>query len=745
MIRLVSAGNGRWVWLGVLLTALVVAINVVHLSRPGGLLLVTRLDSLLYDARFMLLPPQRKQLVPIVIIDLDEASIQREGRWPWDRKKVAQLITQLERDGAWLIGLDMVFSEPSRNPAQQLLKEPGLSQSLKQQLKQQAPLIDSDRALVKAVEGHTVLGYFFQNGGASAGQLPFPFYQLSAEQQGNTDLLTQSNYTGSLPILANHALDQGFLVAVPDRDGVVRRVPLAIRYQNDVYASLPLVMARIALGAQWLKLVLVNNGARYVATGVNIGNQVLVPVSADGSMLVPFRGYARSFPTISATRVLRNDLTQAAREALNGAIVFVGTSALGLSDLRTIPLQTSYPGVEVHANALDTILQAALGEKTFYRQPDWSPAVSILLLVLIGLLLSLILPGRSPLWMLVLSFFGMGFVVGLNGWFWQVQHLALPLALPMVLVVLLSALNLAVGFIVTSRNKREMQNLFGEYVPPAYVELMLTQPEKASMEGEQREMTVLFADVCGFTTLSEALTTAELKRLLNRYLTEVTGIIFEHQGTIDKYVGDMVMAFWNAPLDDSRHAQHGVLTALDMQKKVAQLRQEFVAEGLPPLAIGIGLNSGPMNVGDMGSSYRRAYTVLGDAVNLGSRLEGLTRFYGVDILVSDATRAQCDELLFLPVDRIRVKGKHEPVDVFAPLGRLTEVSVEQVGRAERFAQALDAYRARDFAQARDVMQALLAEDDTLNKLYRCYLERMVAFEQEPPEHDWQAVYTHTSK
>lgn len=724
---------------------LVLALQFIHLSNPDALRLVSRLDYLVYDARFALLPPKREAVLPVVIVDLDEASIQQEGRWPWDRKKVAQLISQLQQAGAGLIGLDMIFSEPSRNPVTDVMA------ALPDELRHSEPLMhlqtgfDSDQVLADTLGLNVVLGYFFQNSEVSAGQLPFPFYQLPADQLERVALLSMRGYTANLPLLANNALEQGYLVTVPDMDGVVRRVPLVMRHGEDVYASLSLVMAQIALGAPWVKLLLADNGRELVAVGVNIGDQVTVPLSADGTMLVPFKGYANSFTTISATQVIQQTLTDAQRQQLDGATVLVGTSALGLSDLRTIPLQTSFPGVEVHTNVLDAILQAAMGEATFYQQPDWTPAFAMLLLLITGVLLVWLLPGRTPVVMLLLALGFLLFTVLLNGWFWQVKHLALPLALELFLIALLSAFYLSFGFIEAARSKREVESLFGAYVPPDYVKLMLTQPEKATMEGEQRDMTVLFADVCGFTTLSEALTTQGLKQLLNRYLTEVTKVIFTYHGTIDKYVGDMVMAFWNAPLDDAQHAQNGVLTALAMQRRVAELRDEFVRDGLPPIAVGIGLNSGPMNVGDMGSSYRRAYTVLGDAVNLGSRLEGLTRFYAVDVLVSEDTARQCPDVLFRPIDRIRVKGKNEPVDVFEPLCLQSEAGDVLMAQVRQFEQALAHYRQREFEAAQTLLTNLLAEDTSHAVLYQCYLERIAAFVAEPPAADWQAIHTHTSK
>ncbi len=715
------------------------------LASPEQMPLVSRLNHLIYDFRFSLLPPQRQASLPIVIVDLDERSIQQEGRWPWPRSKMASLLQQLQQHQAGLIGLDMAFSEASQNPVQLVLEQGRLDQHSRQQLSRQQEQFDQDAIFAASLQGNTVLGYFLHNDGQSSGQLPFPFYQLDANEQNNR-LLKLDNYSSNIAVLANHALEQGFVVTRADMDGVIRRLPLVIQHKDSLYAGLSLVMAQLALGEPWLRLHLADNGHQLVATELSIGNALTVPLAGDGSILIPFRGGAGSYPSISATSIMRGELSQQQQQLLNGALVLIGTSAMGLSDLRTMVLQTNYPGVEVHANVLDTLLQAALGANVFYHEPDWSPAASLLLLIFSGLLLALLLPGRNPLTMLLIAITGLALVVGLNFYLWQVQHLALPLALQLLCVLALALGNLIAGFLQTSKHKKQMQDLFGSYVPAAYVERLLDDPKAAaSMEGEQREMTVLFADIMGFTPLSEALSTSGLKQLLNHYLTEVTRVIFDHQGTIDKYVGDMVMAFWNAPLDDPMHAQNGVLAALDMQTETARLREKYLAEGLPPLRIGIGLNTGPMNVGDMGSHYRRAYTVLGDAVNLGSRLESITRFYGAQILVSDSTQSLCPDVLFMPVDRIQVKGKTEPVDVFEPLCRRSQASAQLKAEVQEFAAALDCYRQQRFSQALTQITRLLNQTDSFKPLYELYIQRCHGFIAQPPPPHWQAVHVHDSK
>ena len=682
--RLAGAARAKLVLAGLILTSLLAAWQVVTPSDAFHGNLLNRVNAVWYDWRFQLLPPERDAAVPIVIVDVDEATQQREGRWPWDRQKVADLVRQLEHHDAALIGFDVVFSEPSLNPIRQILDQASLPKVVEQALDPLANMFDSDRELAQALSDRTVLGYFFHDDGGSAGSLPLPFLELPADEAARLSLLTMPDYTASLPILGDHALASGFVVAVPDADGIVRRVPLVMRHDTGVYASLSLELARLALGVPWVRLQQQSHDDRQLITGVRLGNRLSVPLDEHGSMLVPYRGRAKSFPTISATQVLQGDAPSDALEQLQGAIVLVGTSALGLGDLRTTPLQTAFPGVEVHANVLDTILTAALqqtGQKgatdaqgitalqasPFYHRPDWEPGASFALLVIMGVLMAWVLPGRTPLGMFLIAGCGALFMVGINLLLWQMLHLALPVALPVLVIVAMGGMNIAAGLVIATRQRRTIQSLFGEYVPADHVAQMLAHPDQVSMEGEQRHMTVLFADVRGFTALSETLSPAELKSLLNRYLSAVTEVIFQHHGTIDKYVGDLVMAFWNAPLDDADHATHAVQAALAMQERMKTLRETFRAEGLPELHIGIGINTGMMNVGDMGSRYRRAYTVLGDAVNVGSRLEGLTAVYGVPILVSDTTREQAAGFMWRRVDIVRVKGRTQALTVSQPL------------------------------------------------------------------------------
>ena len=736
-----GASPYRWrlTALGLVLVALVVVLQVFSSNDPSRSTALTRVNAVWYDLRFQLLPPQREARVPIVIVDLDEATQQREGRWPWDRRKVAHLIQSLQEHGAALVGFDVVFSEPGSNPVRQVLDAADLPMPIDRALTFLVDEFDGDAALGRALGDSTVLGYFFHADGGKAGTLPLPFLELPDDALASSTLIAMPDYTANLAVLTDNAWASGFVVAVPDADGIVRRMPLVMRHENGVYTSLSLEMVRLAVGAPWVRLEQAQRGAQTVVTGVRVGHGLRIPLDERGNMLVPYRGPAGSFNTVSATGVMQGDAPADLLAALDGAIVLVGTSALGLSDLRTIPLQTGFPGVEVHANVIDTILHAATGDTSpFYLRPDWEPGASLALLLVSGLVLALGLPGRSPSMMLVFAATWLLLVIGANVVLWQFWHLALPLALQLVMVVSVGALNITGGYIATNRQKRAIQTLFGEYVPADHVERMLADPKQISLEGEQRNMTVLFADVRNFTALSESLSAAELKTTLNRYLSAITAVIFEHHGTIDKYVGDLVMAFWNAPLDDPHHAHHAVQAALAMQERMARLRQEFASEDLPVFHIGIGVNTGPMNVGDMGSTYRRAYTVLGDAVNLASRLEGLTDFYGVPIVVSDSTREQAPDFVYRTVDWVRVKGRRQALTISQPM------AAPNVQDTEQFERAIAAYRERRWDEARNLFDVLARRhpDDTLSRLY---MERMSHTDTDDLGAEWSPIHEHEVK
>lgn len=735
------------VWVGLGIVVLVLVLHVLSLGESSRLSQrlakpLTRLDTLVYDWRFQLLTPQRPEgATPIVVVDIDEATIKREG-WPWSRDKFAVLVQQLEAEGVPLIGFDVVFSEPGKNPVEDLLRSDGLSEAARSELAANRERFDNDAKFAAVVSRSTVLGYLFHADGVRVGRLPQPFLTLEPDEAPTWRIGFLPDYTSSLPVLMDKTLSAGFFSTLPDRDGVIRRSPLVLRNDSGLYTSLSLELARLYLKAPFIKLQTNRcRGGQTCLESIQVGDHV-IRTDERGSTLVPYKGRRESFTYVSATKVLHGEVPKG---ILNGAIVIVGTSALGLADLRTTPLETQYPGVEVHANLLDAILQNTDGHDYFYVRPDWEPGATFLIVLLSGVLLAFILPRLEPGYMLLVTI--AWFVVLLLGNFalWKAARLDLPLAAILLTALLISAFNIAFGFLRANNQKREIKAMFGQYVPPAHVDQMLANPDAVSLDGESREMSVLFSDIRSFTTISEGLSAQDLKQLLNRYFTPVTEIIFANNGTIDKYVGDMVMAFWNAPLSDPRHAHNAIIAALAMQKKVDELSAEFASSGLPEIHIGVGINTGFMNVGDMGSEFRRAYTVLGDAVNLGSRLESITKFYGAKILVGETTHAQAPEFLYRRVDRIIVKGKTEPITVYEPVCLLSDASASRRERVERYNEAVGYYFAQQWDAAESILRELQAQDPERG-LYKVFLGRIEELRKHPElTMSWSGVYEHKSK
>jgi len=356
-----------------------------------------------------------------------------------------------------------------------------------------------------------------------------------------------------------------------------------------------------------------------------------------------------------------------------------------------------------------------------------------------------IVPFIQPIAIILISLLMLALVTALNLWVWSGYGLVLAIVAPLLLIILIGTADLAYGFLTEARGRRKLKAVFGQYVPPEIVDEMNRNPEgDFGLEGESRELSVLFCDIRSFTTISESLAADELKQLLNYFFTPMTRIIFERRGTIDKYVGDMIMAFWGAPVQDPQHHQHAVLAALEMLDTLARMQPELSERGWPRIEIGVGINSGMMNVGDMGSEYRRAYTVIGDAVNLGSRLEGLTKFYGVRLIVSESTRAGLEGIVLRTLDRVQVKGKNEPVDIYEPVGAADAVSAGLLQEVEESNRAMAYYFAADWVQARLAFQTLNSAHPE-RMLYGLYLERIQTLEEQGVKPGWDGAFRHTSK
>jgi adenylate cyclase len=425
---------------------------------------------------------------------------------------------------------------------------------------------------------------------------------------------------------------------------------------------------------------------------------------------------------------------------LKDAIVLVGTTAPGLQDLRSTPVNGEYPGVEVHANVIKSILDGR-----FKSHPDYATAIEFLQVLAAGMLLALLLPALAPLPAVLVSAAVFAAVAGGNWFLYREMDWATDMFVCLLLVALLFVANVAWGYLFEFRKGRALVSRFGEYVAPELVAQMAENPQAYTMEGESRELSVMFVDVRGFTTISEGLAPKALREYINLYLTAMSeDIRGSHQGTLDKYIGDAVMAFWGAPVAFADHARRAVATALLMQASAARLNDDFQRRGWPPLAIGIGINSGIMHVGDMGSAIRRAYTVMGDAVNLASRLEGITKVYGVGIAVGAATRLAAPEFVYRELDLVRVKGKNAPVAIYEPLGKPADLEPAVLDELAAWDAALVRVRARDWDGAQAAVAVLHAAHPQ-RALYALYLERIARWRAQPPGADWDGVTTFDTK
>lgn len=731
-----------------LISLLIVLVFLVHALNIRHWEFLDYLERRTYDMRLNLsLPNTIDQR--IVIVDIDEKSLQALGRWPWKRSILADILDQLfDYYKISLLGFDSFFPEPDQSSGLNILEDLARG-ALKDQptflekLSQLRTELDYDQRFANSLKDRrVVLGFAMisdkecqQEQCSSNGNLPKAILQVKDLQGISTPIYAQG-FAGNLALFNDRAIAGGHITQLPDNDSIVRHIPILYAYNNQLYESLSLAMTRVLLGEAVLEPVIVKKGNYQALEALKLGER-FIPVDKQLRTLIPYRGKRGSFQYFSVIDVLEHKIPV---EALQGTIVLIGTTAQGLFDLRATPVDEIYPGVEIHANMISGILDNRL-----LASPAFVQGAEVLLMLIIIVMMIFLVFWINPLWSIMIAIAMSGGIMWVNLWFWSQLQLVIPLAPTLVMIWTLFLFNMGLGYFLESRHKRQLTSLFGQYVPPQLVNEMSKNPRATfSLEGDSREMTVLFSDVRGFTSISEGLSPQELSQLMNTFLTPMTYLIHHHRGTIDKYMGDAIMAFWGAPLPDPQHARNALLAALDMVKKLEELNPLFKSKGWPEIQIGIGLNAGIMNVGNMGSEFRMAYTVLGDAVNLGSRLEGLTKQYGVSIIVSETVKSAVKDYLFRELDRVRVKGKDKPVAIFEPLGEYAAQDSATRQELELYHQALQLYRHQDWNEAESIFKSL--QNKTPSRLiYKIYLDRIAYFRTHPPETNWDGVTTFTTK
>jgi adenylate cyclase len=742
-------------WSRIAVTLIPLALALPHTLGLMPIGVLQRLDNIIYDARLRWTMPRTLD-ERIVIIDIDEKSLAEVGRWPWGRNRLAELVDELfERQKVALAGFDVVFAEPDESSGLKQLRR--LAQAeLKDQagftdrLNQLQATLDYDSVFARSLRQRpVVLGYYFTSDrdGRTSGLLPEPVMQKDSLRGRPVKVTSWNGYGANIEQLARAAPISGFFNPIVDGDGVLRSVPLLAEYGDRYYESLTLAMFRMLVGMPTVEPAfpqerfISRNYQGLEAIRLRLGQKTLtVPVAEGVTTLVPFRGPGGvgggSFKFISAADVLAGRL---APGQLRGKIVLVGTTAPGLLDLRVTPVGQAYAGVETHANLLSGLLDDRLAVK-----PDYALGYDVAVLVLAGLVLAFALPLLSASRAVMVSLTVIAVVAGLNSWLYLGAGLVLPVAAALVMTLTAFALNMSYGYFVESRGKRELANLFGTYVPPELVDEMVKDPDSYSMTARSKELTVMFCDMRGFTTMSEKMEPTALQALLNSVFNRLTDLIRSNLGTIDKYMGDCVMAFWGAPVDLPNHAHLAVKTAMEMAGAVRKLNEEHRSRGALEIGIGIGLNTGTMCVGDMGSEVRRSYTVIGDAVNLGSRLEGLSKVYGVDIVASETTRKVAHEFAWQELDRVRVKGRKESVAIFWPVAPADRLEPATLNELKIWAGFLKAYRGQDWEQC-DVLMLNLQRLNPKKYLYELYSERVASLRLLPLDPGWDGATNFETK
>ncbi len=736
------------------MVALVVLFGLIALRIIDPTILeVARAQS--FDL-YQRIKPRPYTPVPVAILDIDEASIRKVGQWPWPRTKMAELVDKLSAAGVVTTGFDIVFSEQDRLSPDRIAEDnKSLSAEIRESLK---ALPSSDSVFAQSIgRARVVLGQTGIRENRYAEGLdevklkdtPSSFVGPDIGRDPKTFLTPIPPLLQNRPELEEAALGRGVFTVSPAPDGIFRKVPLVFLVQEKLRLALTTEMLRVATGGP----AFAARYNRYGLTGISIG-RTFVPTDASGSVW-PYFSNTVPGRFVSALDVLEDKLDPA---RLRGHLVLVGTSAIGLEDYRDSPMGYQMAGVEIHAQVLENILSNQM-----LVRPSFAFDLEVGTILIIGLLAIILVPFLGAAW----SFVGASAIIAL---FLAVSYLAfdqkrmlIDPVLPTFTVVIIFIILATFNYLREERKRREIRSAFGQYVSPALVSELADKPEGLTLGGETRDLSILFSDVRGFTAISESYkdNPQGLTELMNQFLTALSRSILKYDGTIDKFMGDAVMAFWNAPVPHEPHGRSACLAALDMFAAVDKLNKEnaelYHSGQMDPdlpfheINIGIGINSGACVVGNMGSEDRFDYTCLGDAVNLASRLEGQSKPYGVPIVLGQATaQLIIEEFATLEIDQIRVKGKQEPETIFGLFGDEKLFADPQFSKLNDLnGSMLAKYRAQDWESAAALLDLVREQADALNIDIDAYLfiyeTRMLEFQQNPPGRDWDGVYTATSK
>ena len=711
--------------LALLLLLLMVALRVVDPAPLETLRLKT------FDLYQIALAPKPTPQ-QVIIVDIDEKSLDELGQWPWPRSLLAKIIDKVGKAGAVAVGLDILFPEHDRmSPANMAGIVEAYDKDTAARLR---TMKSNDEVFADAMTRTRVVlgqsGYHRELKQWHAGELKqSPIAMLGPDPQAFLD--TYPGMVRNVPELEAKAQGRGMVSLRPETDGVVRKMPLVMMAQGKMLPSLSLELLRVATGQS---TILIRSGDAGVDSLVLAG--VAMPTDRNAKAWLHFHPHNQQI-FVSAADLLAD---RADADVFKGRIVLLGASATGLFDLKATPVEAAMPGVEAHAQLINAILS-----KTLLQRPAWANGMEVSLALLIGLGLIGLLPRFGAMITVFAGSLVAALVLGASWWAFTQKALIFDYAFPLMASLAVTGVLIVLGYLQEEIDRRRIRTAFGQYLSQDMVAQLTEDPDKLILGGETKDMSILFSDVRGFTTISEQYKSNPqgLTMLINSLLTPLSEAVVAHKGTIDKYMGDNIMAFWNAPLADNDHAFNACCAALDMTRRLGLLNEERVAAGDVALEIGVGINTGECVVGNMGSDFRFDYTVLGDAVNLSARLEGQTKSYGTKIIIGRQTaEAVRERLAVLQIDRVRVKGKNEPEDIFALLGDSEMAATDNFQTlAKEHGVMLEAYYGQRWDQVRKVAKRCVGKAEQLDfdEFYRIYADRAAEFSVQPPGKDWDGV------
>ncbi len=687
------------------------------------------LDNRLRDF-FFINRGQIKDSQQISIVTIDEESLKELGQWPWERPKIARILNNLYQAGAVVIGMDMFFAETDKSSPKKVLE------SLNIPIPKDLELPDHDLILAQTMSQlPVVLGYIFDlQEERNLDQFPMINAVVSEINFNNQEFLPLARgVTLNLEMFQQAALSSGFINNIPDASGIIRSVPLLIKYQEVIFSSLVLEIYRLLNGIETIEVIYQDTGI----SSINLlaeDHSINIPTDRNGRLYLDFLGPQKSFTYISAKDVYLNQFDH---KLVKDRVIFFGATSVGLMDLRATPFENASPGVEVHATALENMLN-----QKFLHRPDWAEGATTLIILCIAIGLT-ILYSLLPAYSIIILMFG-----SFYGCYKALEYLMfekgiiLNILFPMMTIFTITIITTIINYFLEAKQRKAIRHIFAQKVSANVVDDLLKKKDQDIFVAQQRDISILFSDIRSFTNISEQLDSPrKLIDLLNIYMTPMVQSIMQHKGTVDKFIGDAIMAYWNAPFEIENHADKAVTSALEQIQSLDLVNQQLKEKYQLEIDIGIGINTGLATIGEMGSKGRSDYTAIGDSVNLASRLEGLNKNYGSHIIISEFTMGQLQQSYAIrELDKVRVKGKKEAIRIYEVLPTAQAKAFQT--QAENYQQALYTYYQGDFATASKAFARL--NNQSPQTLYQLYLQRCEYLLQHPPE-DFDGVYTFTSK